>query len=185
MLQQAEDICLVVTNGQTKYQKYPQEKKFRHSRFKFQTIIVCCAPAILKKLHITSSLEVWMPFSKECWQRIGLQWNSLLPFYDMLSASKISFHKQFFMEVFIISAWCIWKQRNGFVFDNRPPTIDNWKSNFIDECFLQAHRFSQALKTPFLEWVNSRIQSIILVQYTVCFLFLLFSLALSQLYSTL
>ena len=97
------------------------------------------------------------PFSKECWQMIGLQWNSLLPFYDMMSASKISFHKQFFMEVFIISTWCIWKQRNGFVFDNRPPTIDNWKSNFIDECFLQAHRFSQTLKTPFLEWVNSKI----------------------------
>ncbi|CAO2185264.1 unnamed protein product [Urochloa humidicola] len=96
------------------------------------------------------------PFSKQCWQQIGFQWNSVLPFYDMLSASRSNFNKQFYMEVFIISAWCIWKQRNGLIFDSRPPSIDNWKSNFIDECLLQAHRFRPILKTPFLEWINSR-----------------------------
>ena len=142
---------------------------------------VLCS-TILMKLHITSSLDVHLV--KNVGRGLVCKWNSLLPFYDMLSASKISFHKQFFMEVFIVSTWCIQKQRNGFVFDNRPPTIGNWKSKFIHECFLQAHRFSQTLKSPFLEWVNSRIQSIILVQYTICFLFLLFSLALSQLYSS-
>ena len=103
---------------------------------------VLCS-TILKKLHITSSLDVHLV--KNVGRGLVCKWNSLLPFYDMLSASKISFHKQFFMEVFIISTWCIWKQRNGFVFDNRPPTIDNWKSDFIDECFLQAHRFCQNL----------------------------------------
>ena len=40
MLQQAEDICLAATNGQTKYEKYPQEENFHHSGFKLQLCVV-------------------------------------------------------------------------------------------------------------------------------------------------
>jgi hypothetical protein len=94
-------------------------------------------------------------FSQQCWQLIGFQWNTSLPFFEMLSASRNNFNRQFFMEVFIISAWSIWKQRNGLIFDGRPPTSSNWRNNFREECLLQAHRFKSSLRNPFLDWINS------------------------------
>ena len=56
------------------------------------------------------------PFSQACWQHLGVQWNLAMDFFHMLLHAKEGFSNPFFMEVFIISAWQIWKQRNNFIF---------------------------------------------------------------------
>ena len=33
----------------------------------------------------------------------------------------------------IITAWQIWKQRNGFIFENTLISFNRWKNNFKDE----------------------------------------------------
>jgi len=95
------------------------------------------------------------PFATSCWQQIGIQWQHGNPFFQMLEIAKQSLNCNFFMEIFIITTWHIWKIRNGHIFENCPTTLSLWKRNFKSECLIQAHRMKDSLKTPFLTWSNS------------------------------
>jgi hypothetical protein len=35
----------------------------------------------------------------------------------------MAFAYPFFMEVFMIGAWIIWKERNNFIFSHKPPSL--------------------------------------------------------------
>ena len=94
------------------------------------------------------------PFSQACWQHLGVQWNLAMDFFHMLLHAKEGFSNPFFMEVFIISAWQIWKQRNNFIFSRGQPSFLAWKTGFIDEARLQAHRISENKRSPFLSWID-------------------------------
>ncbi|KAF8691819.1 hypothetical protein HU200_040221 [Digitaria exilis] len=37
------------------------------------------------------------------------------------------------MQIFLIGAWCIWKERNDFISNNKPPSLASWKSRFKAE----------------------------------------------------
>lgn len=97
------------------------------------------------------------PFATRCWQEIGIQWLYEIPFFQMLEIAKHNFSGNFFMEIFIVATWQIWKQKNGLIFENSPVSINRWKNNFVDECLNQAHRMKESLKIPFLNWVNSHV----------------------------
>jgi hypothetical protein len=51
----------------------------------------------------------------------------------MMDEAKSQFTNSFFMEVFIIAAWLIWKQRNNLIFNKVRPSFSGWKSGFLDE----------------------------------------------------
>ena len=55
-------------------------------------------------------------FSQLCWESIGIFWNYIAIFFDMMQEARQHFQGRFFMEFFIISAWQIWKERNNFIF---------------------------------------------------------------------
>jgi len=75
----------------------------------------------------------------------------------MLEIAKHNFNGTFFMEIFTIAAWQIWKQRNGLIFEKCSVSFGRWKSNFVDECRNQAHRMKVSLKNPFLTWLNTTV----------------------------
>jgi hypothetical protein len=56
------------------------------------------------------------------------------------------------MEAFTISDWQIWEQRNNFIFSRGQPSFLAWKTGFIDEARLQAHRISENKRVLFLSW---------------------------------
>jgi len=95
------------------------------------------------------------PFALECWQAIGVQWQMGVPFFQMMELARQDFNHKFFMEVFIIATWHIWKQRNNLIFENYPASIISWERRFNEECTLQAHRMKASLKSPFLTWSSS------------------------------
>jgi len=95
------------------------------------------------------------PFALECWQSIGIQWQMGVPFFQMMELARQDFSSTYFMEVFIIATWHIWKQRNNLIFENSPASTINWKKNFKEECTLQAQRMKASLKSPFLVWSDS------------------------------
>ena len=99
------------------------------------------------------------PFAIRCWQTIGIQWQYGTPFFQMLEIAKHNFNGTFFMEIFTIAAWQIWKQRNGLIFENCSVSFGRWKSNFVDECRNQAHRMKVSLKNPFLTCLNTTVQN--------------------------
>jgi hypothetical protein len=95
------------------------------------------------------------PFSKECWQYLGIQWNYANEFFQMLLQAKQHFQSPFFMEIFTIAAWQIWKQRNDFIFDRGRPSFSSWKRLFIEEAKLQAWRFCDAKRPAFSLCIDS------------------------------
>jgi hypothetical protein len=73
----------------------------------------------------------------------------------MMHLAKIQYQSPFFMEIFIIAAWQIWKQRNNFIFDRGRPSFDSWKSSFFEEASLQAHRFSEQKRPEYLLCIDA------------------------------
>jgi hypothetical protein len=49
----------------------------------------------------------------------------------MMEEDSIQFHSKFFMDIFIIGAWLIWKQINDFVFNRLDPPfrVGKWASS--------------------------------------------------------
>jgi hypothetical protein len=90
------------------------------------------------------------PFSARCWQHLGIHWRFDLQFHAMMEESRQSFNIDFFMEVFIMRAWQIWKERNNFIFNRANPSFRSWKIGFLDEAALQSNRMKDNLKTLFL-----------------------------------
>jgi len=75
----------------------------------------------------------------------------------MMETARNDFNHDFFMEVFIITTWQIWKQRNGLIFEKCPVSLNMCKRNFKDECHNQAIRMKDSLKSPFLVWANNSV----------------------------
>uniref|UniRef100_A0A0A9HIK5 Uncharacterized protein n=1 Tax=Arundo donax TaxID=35708 RepID=A0A0A9HIK5_ARUDO len=77
-----------------------------------------------------------------------------LYFFSMMHQAKRDRHLAFFMEIFIVATWNIWKQRNGWIFENKQSSFEAWKKGFHDEMLLQTHRFKQSLKADIISWLN-------------------------------
>jgi hypothetical protein len=81
---------------------------------------------------------------------LNMHWNFQSDFFQMMMQSKHQYQNPFFMEIFIIAAWHIWKQRNNFIFDRGRPSFSSWKFSFLDEARLQALRMSEDKRSSFL-----------------------------------
>jgi len=66
----------------------------------------------------------------------------------MIESAKQSYNNNFFMEIFIIAAWQIWKQRNGLIFENHLASLNSWRRSFKDECTNQAVGFKVFQPSP-------------------------------------
>jgi hypothetical protein len=123
--------------------------------------VLCSAQREETAFHLFFSC----PFALECWQTIGIQWQLNAPFFQMMELARQDFNHHFFMEIFIIATWHIWKQRNGKIFENCQASIDSWKRNIKEECSLQAQRMKASLKLHFLAWLEGWVQSVQFSQF--------------------
>jgi hypothetical protein len=64
----------------------------------------------------------------------------------MMEEARQSFDFDFFMKVFIIGAWQIWKERNNLIFNRANPSFSSWKIGFLDEAALQSNRMKDNKK---------------------------------------
>jgi hypothetical protein len=83
--------------------------------------------------EITFHLFFSYPFSQHCWNHLNINWNFNLDFYSMMLNAREQFGSNFFMEIFMIAAWLIWKQRNDLVFNRARPSFDRWQAAFMSE----------------------------------------------------
>jgi hypothetical protein len=72
----------------------------------------------------------------------------------MMVKARQCFNSEFFMEIFMLGAWIIWKQRNNTIFDRDATTFQRWKRGFIEEAMLQANRFQPSKQASFFSLVN-------------------------------
>ncbi|TVU06152.1 hypothetical protein EJB05_49350, partial [Eragrostis curvula] len=98
-------------------------------------------------------------FSTSCWFSIGILWDGELDIHERVMEAKRQFQHQFFMEIFSIATWGIWKVRNAKIFDHKHPIVASWKQAFRDEIILHLYRipdrhhqfFGQKKKIAILE----------------------------------
>lgn len=55
-----------------------------------------------------------------------------------------------FMEIFMLSAWSIWKERNGVIFQGIPHTFASWRERLRADLELLCHR----VKPLFAEFIT-------------------------------
>jgi hypothetical protein len=73
----------------------------------------------------------------------------------MMEEARSHSNSIFFMEIFIIGASLIWKQRNELIFNRVRPTFRAWKLGFIwGGANLQASRMSEKKRIPFLSAIH-------------------------------
>jgi hypothetical protein len=89
------------------------------------------------------------PFSTECWDKIGFVWNTHGNRLDFVQNERDIWDKPMFMEIFIIAAWNIWKERNNLFFNKVTPSRDSWLARFKIEFGLLKYRTKEKLH-PFI-----------------------------------
>jgi hypothetical protein len=78
-----------------------------------------------------------------------------LDFYDrVLEATKI-FAAGFFMEIFTLASWEIWKLRNSIIFDNGVVSFNTWSRNFRSQVTLQLMRVDETKWSIFSHWLET------------------------------
>jgi hypothetical protein len=92
------------------------------------------------------------------WFAIGLQWDQQsqqVSIFEMLQHQHANFGGPYFMDLFMIGAWCIRKERNDFIFNYKPPSLENWKQLFKNEVKLHLFRLSITKSGLVMNWINS------------------------------
>jgi hypothetical protein len=62
-------------------------------------------------------------YSNACWRYAGIIWDHSTGFFQMLEKARGLFGYPFFMEIFSVAAWEIWKKRNGKIFRGEAPAL--------------------------------------------------------------
>lgn len=95
------------------------------------------------------------PFSKTCWDKLGIDWPVEGNRLDMMHRGKESWLEPMFMEVFSVGAWGIWKERNNKHFRGIPPSVHSWTLRFKEDFDLLRHRSKTELGPFITHLVNS------------------------------
>jgi hypothetical protein len=86
-----------------------------------------CSSCLVNARETREHLLFQCEFSKSCWNRLGWSWNASVDFHQMLQMQRDSFPHLYFMELFLLAAWNIWKERNGLIFQGIIPSVSNWR----------------------------------------------------------
>jgi hypothetical protein len=59
------------------------------------------------------------------------------------------------MEMFMIVAWIIWKERNDYIFNQKPPSLATWKASFKAEVLEHFIRIKSEFHACIMSWLGS------------------------------
>jgi len=106
--------------------------------------------------YIEESLEhlfIHCPFAQSCWAAIGVQIGFEL--FATLERLKLHLGVPFFMEIIILMSWCIWMQRNDFIFKGIQPSQVSCLQHFKKEFILVILRAKTKYKTTMNLWLEA------------------------------
>jgi hypothetical protein len=55
-------------------------------------------------------------------------WASQGDHLEIIKQGRITWNKKLFMEIFMLGAWNIWKERNNMLFNGISPAVSSWKA---------------------------------------------------------
>lgn len=113
-----------------------------------------CEKCILQKEESIIHLFFKCNYAKRCWQTIGITpWRASRQ-YIVIQRVRDQMKIQWRMETIITMLWCIWKTRNGWIFEGTPPTPLCCLQMFKKEMLLISYRMKAAQTEQVLAWVQ-------------------------------
>jgi hypothetical protein len=108
----------------------------KRKRYKLERNDYTCVLCSRGTEEITFHLFFNCPFSQECWRSLNILCDFSLDFFSMMDEAKKNYQHEFFMKIFLLDCWHIWKQRNAFIFNKVPlPGV----MSFFEEASLQSY----------------------------------------------
>jgi len=95
------------------------------------------------------------PSAVSRWFALGITWDKEANIHEKLQIAKQGFGQPFFMEIFMIGAWCIWNERNAFIFNGKVPNFISWKAAFKKEVTAHLFKIKQCLHQSVLLWLDA------------------------------
>lgn len=95
------------------------------------------------------------PSAATQWFAIGITWNDEAQINHRIMLVKNTFPFPFFIEVFMVAAWCIWNERNAVIFNGKVPSVPSWKNSFRQEILQHLYRIKPNLHDAIRSWLNN------------------------------
>ena len=113
---------------------------------------VLCTEGIEESIeHLFFSCE----FARKVWDKLGISWTAEIDIHYKIIHTRRQNGIPFFMEIFLIAAWELWKIRNRQVFDGVHAAFSRWLRNFKDEAALQSHRLKDDDRRLVCLWLDA------------------------------
>jgi hypothetical protein len=74
---------------------------------------------------------------------------------EIIKQGRITWNKNLFMEIFMLGAWNIWKERNNMFFNGISPTVSSWKTRLKADLLLLLHRAKSSSHPVINQMVDS------------------------------
>jgi hypothetical protein len=89
------------------------------------------------------------------WFALGISCNDHPNIHQKLQAAKLDFAQPYFMEFFMIGAWCLWNERNDLIFNGKRPCLTAWKSALKAQVSNHLIRIKASLHPSILLWLQA------------------------------
>jgi hypothetical protein len=93
------------------------------------------------------------PFAKNCWAQIGINVPTWLIADRAIRHIKRKLRVPFAMEIIIIMCWCIWTERNNWLFNTEDPQVASCQERFKREFDLVIYRSKASRKQDMSSWL--------------------------------
>ncbi|TVU46390.1 hypothetical protein EJB05_05923, partial [Eragrostis curvula] len=107
----------------------------------------------------TYHLFVMCPFMSTVGIFLGSR-GTTLHFFQTLQRARENCQHNFFMEIFTIAVWEIWKQQNGKIFRGAIPSIQAWKTSFVGTVNRQIYRLKEEDQQLVKDWLQNLLVTI-------------------------
>jgi hypothetical protein len=84
----------------------------------------------------------------------NINWNGGLGIIDKITEARSNFQGPLFFEIFTITAWGIWKERNNKIFRNIDPSRASWKARVIADLDLLRFKVNQNLQNTISSYIS-------------------------------
>ena len=89
------------------------------------------------------------------WFALGITWDEHSNIHQKLYLARNEFRQPFFMDIFLIGAWCLWTEGNDYIFKNKPPSIVAWKASVKYTVTSHLIRIKQCYHNSILLWLEA------------------------------